>query len=124
MEAQVNVEEMRKRLRKEQKEITEKIETEVEKVEPKETDNPDSTEMAYDYDYRGRHASWIDELEDQLIEINNALDRIDKGTYGICTNCGRPIQAERLEAVPEAELCIDCERDVGSRQAGKQNPGG
>lgn len=111
----VNVEEMQKRLKAEQKELTEQIEAEEEKVEPSAADNPDQTETAYDYDYRGRHESVLDELEDQLVEINNALERIDKGTYGICTNCGQPIQAERLEALPQAELCIDCERNVGSR---------
>ena len=36
--------------------------------------------------------------------------RIEDGTYGICTNCGRPISEERLEALPWAELCIDCAR--------------
>ncbi|MEN3312740.1 MAG: hypothetical protein V7645_2069 [Actinomycetota bacterium] len=46
-----------------------------------------------------------------LAEIDAALKRIEEGTYGICTNCDRPVAVERLEALPWATLCIDCQRD-------------
>lgn len=42
-----------------------------------------------------------------LAEIERALQRIDDGTYGTCTVCGKEIGAERLEAYPWASLCID-----------------
>jgi DnaK suppressor protein len=45
-----------------------------------------------------------------LQEIDAALSQIDEGTYGICTNCGKPIPEERLDALPWAALCIDCAR--------------
>lgn len=45
-----------------------------------------------------------------LVEIDNALRRIDDGTYGNCVVCGRPIGDERLAAVPWATLCIDDKR--------------
>jgi RNA polymerase-binding protein DksA len=48
--------------------------------------------------------------EHVLAEIDAALGRIEKGTYGVCTNCGRPIEPERLEFLPYATLCIDCKR--------------
>lgn len=47
-------------------------------------------------------------LEDRLRDIEQALDRMERGTYGICENCGRPIAPERLEVLPWARLCIDC----------------
>ena len=51
-------------------------------------------------------------LEDQqqkpLADIDTALARIEAGSYGICANCGGPIEAERLRAVPTAELCAAC----------------
>ena len=47
-------------------------------------------------------------LENQLKEIDAALDRIAKGTYGICENCKKEISQERLEVSPEAGLCLDC----------------
>jgi RNA polymerase-binding protein DksA len=48
--------------------------------------------------------------EHVLTEIDAALKRIADGTYGQCTNCGKQIPEERLEARPYATLCIDCQR--------------
>ena len=48
--------------------------------------------------------------EHVLVDIDAALRRIDDGTYGVCTNCGKQIPEERLEARPWATLCIDCQR--------------
>lgn len=45
-----------------------------------------------------------------LGEIEAALARIDEGTYGTCTVCGKSIPEERLQAVPWANLCIDDKR--------------
>ncbi|HEX5027684.1 MAG TPA: TraR/DksA C4-type zinc finger protein [Gaiellaceae bacterium] len=45
-----------------------------------------------------------------LAEIEEALGRIDDGTYGLCASCGGPIGVERLEAVPYATLCLDDKR--------------
>jgi len=53
--------------------------------------------------------------EQVLAGIDAALKRIEDGTYGICTNCGQSIAAERLEAVPWATLCIDCKRKEEGR---------
>lgn len=47
-----------------------------------------------------------------LAQIDAALKRIDDGTYGTCTNCGREIPEQRLEAYPWASLCIDCKREA------------
>jgi len=43
-------------------------------------------------------------------EIEDALERIKMGKYGLCRDCGRPIEEERLEALPYAATCIDCQR--------------
>ena len=48
--------------------------------------------------------------------VDAALARLDAGTYGTCTSCGGPIGAERLEALPAAALCIDCQRAVTGRR--------
>jgi RNA polymerase-binding protein DksA len=53
--------------------------------------------------------------EHVLAEIDAALKRIDDGTYGQCTNCGKQIAPERLEARPWATLCIDCQRQREGR---------
>jgi DnaK suppressor protein len=50
--------------------------------------------------------------EHVLGEIEAALSRIEGGTFGVCTNCGEQIPEERLEALPWATLCIDCQRNL------------
>jgi RNA polymerase-binding protein DksA len=54
-----------------------------------------------------------DNAEHVLGEIEAALQRIADGTYGTCSNCGKPISEERLEAIPYTTLCIDCRRKEG-----------
>ena len=56
-----------------------------------------------------------DNEERLLAEIEGALKRIDEGTYGTCTNRGEQIPVERLEALPWATLCIDCQREQERR---------
>ncbi|MCR5612426.1 TraR/DksA family transcriptional regulator [Treponema sp.] len=45
---------------------------------------------------------------DRLNLINNALNRIAQGKYGICISCGKDIPMARLEALPWTGMCIDC----------------
>lgn len=58
----------------------------------------------------------------QRAEVVAALARIDAGTYGRCTRCGRPIPEERLEARPEARYCLDDQRAVEAEHGA--TPGG
>jgi RNA polymerase-binding protein DksA len=51
--------------------------------------------------------------EQHLEAVEAALARIDAATFGTCIRCGRPIAPERLEALPWAAHCIDCQRIVG-----------
>lgn len=51
----------------------------------------------------------------RLREIDEAIERLRKGSYGICRRCGREIPEERLEAVPEADHCVDCQRGEQER---------
>lgn len=43
-------------------------------------------------------------------QIDEALRRLNEGTYGICEDCGRQITPERLKAVPFARRCVECQR--------------
>jgi DnaK suppressor protein len=54
-----------------------------------------------------------DHNSQHLEQVEAALARLDNGTYGACVRCGRPIVPERLEALPWAAYCIDCQRIVG-----------
>lgn len=47
-------------------------------------------------------------LLDSLKEIDHALQKYEAGTYGLCDSCGRPIEQARLDALPQASLCLTC----------------
>jgi DnaK suppressor protein len=55
-----------------------------------------------------------DRADHQLALVTEALARIDAGTFGTCVRCGQPIAPDRLEALPWAARCIDCQR-LGGR---------
>jgi DnaK suppressor protein len=50
-----------------------------------------------------------DSERQMLFQVEDALRRMDEGVYGRCSNCGRSISLQRLEAVPWARYCIDCQ---------------
>lgn len=52
----------------------------------------------------------VRKLREQLSEVDEALGRMDAGSYGRCQKCGQPIPEERLEALPAARLCMTCKR--------------
>jgi DnaK suppressor protein len=47
-------------------------------------------------------------LRETLGEIEHALQKYEAGTYGMCDSCGKPIEQARLEALPQANLCLSC----------------
>ncbi len=56
--------------------------------------------------------SLSDSERQRLLQIEEAIRRLDDGVYGRCGNCGGPINPLRLEAVPWARFCIDCQELV------------
>lgn len=53
----------------------------------------------------------LEENSEQVLRaIDDALARIEAGTYGTCGRCGKQISEARLEAMPHADKCIDCKR--------------
>ena len=47
-----------------------------------------------------------------LLEINDALERLDGGSFGVCTNCSADIAKARLRALPWAKYCVGCQEQV------------
>jgi RNA polymerase-binding transcription factor DksA len=47
-------------------------------------------------------------LRDTFAAIEHALQKYEAGTYGLCDSCGQPIEQARLEALPQASLCLKC----------------
>lgn len=59
---------------------------------------------------RGKDVALRDNAHVMLEEVEAALKKMAAGTYGICEKCGRPIDEERLEVLPWATRCFDCQR--------------
>jgi DnaK suppressor protein len=47
-------------------------------------------------------------IRQEIAAVEHALEKIEKGKFGLCENCGLPIPPERLEALPQASLCMTC----------------
>ncbi|BCX15901.1 MAG: DnaK suppressor protein [Candidatus Parcubacteria bacterium] len=67
----------------------------------------DETEEAEEYFNK---ASTLASLKTKLGNIESALIKIEKGTYGICEDCGKEIEEEVLEMTPEARYCKECNK--------------
>ena len=72
--------------------------------------DPNSTEQAIEVEDDPSLEGQAQLIHREIVSVNRALDRIASGTYGECVRCGGPIAPARLEARPEAALCIDCAR--------------
>ncbi len=48
------------------------------------------------------------QLRERLAEVGHALQKFEEGTYGLCDICGKPIDPARLEALPQATVCMAC----------------
>ena len=70
--------------------------------------NPDSGEQAIERENDDVLEALGGIARSELEKINTALERMERNEYGICTVCKKAISAERLEAIPYADHCIDC----------------
>ena len=59
------------------------------------------------------------QITDTIALIDHALEKYKAGTYGICDNCGQPIEPGRLEALPYANLCLTCKSNQAKDQRGR-----
>ena len=76
----------------------------------------DSVDMSLQ-DVNQELAFRLGERESQTVaEIDEALQRIDEGTFGVCERCGKPIDDRRLEALPTARFDAACQSELETRQ--------
>ena len=62
-------------------------------------------------------------LRNALAEVEHTLQKFEQGTYGLCDNCGKPIDPARLEALPQASLCLECKAQQAKDAKGKAPSG-
>jgi DnaK suppressor protein len=63
------------------------------------------------------------QMKDQLADVEHALQKFEEGTYGLCEECGQPIDPARLEALPQAKLCLSCKSGQGKNAKRRFSPG-
>lgn len=71
---------------------------------------------------RGKDLGLRDNTWRLLEDINAALELMDRGEYGICQSCGRPIEVQRLRAIPAAIRCFECKQAEESVRDGWPRP--
>lgn len=99
-------------LLKQQKKVEEEIEL-LDADDPVNSDVAESSEPGTDSWVADTHTRTVavkQGLKDMLIKIKHTLKSLSSGKYGKCENCGKKIEAARLEAVPTATLCISCSK--------------
>ena len=72
---------------------------------PDDEHDPEGATIAFE---RQQLATFISDGERAVTALDDALLRLDEGTYGICQRCGRAIAVARLEARPTATACVAC----------------
>jgi DnaK suppressor protein len=112
--SQKELDELRERLLAEQVELQEQLAT-IEEQSFATSQSDISGEVSFDEENadagtftfeRERDLSIENNVRDLLGKIDRALAKMDDGTYGICSRCGKPIEKARLKALPYADLCI------------------
>ncbi len=105
-------------------EMKEKLHSEIEsELRAERESNKDEGMDTYDLasEERDREINFIlsDRERVKVKQIDDALERLDDNTYGVCESCGLEIAEERLNAMPFTRLCRDCQQDM-EREAKSQ----
>ena len=108
-----NFEQLRSRLESEQKRLLgelKQLEANVRPVEERREGSPfgKREEEATESFELEKRLALEKQIKGHLAEVEHALHKFEQGTYGLCDSCGQPIAPERLEALPQASLCVDC----------------
>lgn len=64
-----------------------------------------------------------DSKREEVLKIDDALERLRNGTYGTCQQCGEPIRIDRLEVALYTRFCIDCKKKIEDEETRKTGQG-
>lgn len=65
-----------------------------------------------------------DSKREEILKIDDAIERLNAGTYGLCQECGEAIAIERLEVAPYTRFCVTCKKRREEEENRKRGPGG
>ena len=120
-----NLEQLRSRLESEQKRLLgelEQLQADLTTIEVRRDGSPfgKREEEATESFELEKRLALEKQIRDQLAEVEHTLHKLEKGTYGLCDNCSQPIALDRLEALPQASLCMNCK---AKNEKGRSSPG-
>lgn len=69
-------------------------------------------DVATEVFFKEQNQGFRNKMDDTLDDINHALEKIKNGSYGICENCHKKIDEERLELVPYLKTCLECSEEL------------
>jgi len=109
----VNLEKLRSRLKSEKKRLLGELEEIKVSTQPAELRREGSPfgkreEEATESFELEKRLALEKQIKEHLAEVEHALRKFEEGTYGLCDVCHQPIDPARLEALPEANLCLNC----------------
>lgn len=105
-----DIEKLKDQLLKKRREVASLYQLDVRAGQESTDDNADDFADRANNSYNRETMFALSDNERSLVlAIDDALKRIDAGTYGYCTHCGNQIGIERLNAIPWARYCIDCQ---------------
>ncbi len=108
--SELNLKEIKEKLIAERESLVKKLKENDLSVDDSET--PDPVDLAVRNYSKNVMLAVSENDSRQLILINQALERIDDEEYGTCQNCEKAIKTKRLDAIPWARYCLDCQELV------------
>lgn len=97
-----------KMLRRERRRLVEELQRQEMLAQDRPTTGNHMADDASEVEAQAKSLALRRHLEGMIKEIDRAIGRAEKGTYGICERCKKPIPEERLKAMPAATHCIEC----------------
>ena len=118
---------LRQRLQRERKRLIEELEQL--KGSIRQASGQRDRNLAGKWDESGMESSEADRclalqtrVRESLTEVERALHKLEDGSYGLCDNCGQQIDPARLEALPQANLCLSCKAHQAKNAKGRSPP--
>lgn len=106
----LDLQEIQQKLEKQKSALLARLQKQEKTNEAGQSINPDRSDLASRYRQQNRDQLLLARAEQQLAEVEQALERLAAGIYGECTQCGKPVRPERLIVMPAAALCIQCQQ--------------
>lgn len=117
-------EKLRKRLLRNREELREEVRGQVsEAAELRDEGSADIADAGLTDDLREKLHLMSERQRERIFAIDEALERLDEGTYGLCADCEEPIDVHRLEAYPEARRCVECKEAAEKQERTRRGPG-